>query len=120
MTQTTQTEQIENTCLVYMIAPDRETALQFAREIVGQRLAACANILGPMQSVYHWQGVMQEDEEIVVLFKTTKEQFPALDEYVSKTHPYDCPCLVQLPITDGHKPFLRWIEEEVSGAHKEG
>jgi len=111
--------QTEQTCLAYMIAPDRETALQFAREIVGQRFAACANILGPMRSVYHWQGVMQEDEEMVVLFKTTKVQFPALDEYVGKTHPYDCPCLVQLTITDGHAPFLRWIEGEVGTAHKE-
>jgi periplasmic divalent cation tolerance protein len=99
---------------VYMTAPDRETALKIAGIIVGERLAACANILNPILSLYWWRGRLEEAEEAVCVFKTTREAFAALESRVRDVHPYETPCLVALPIALGSAPFLRWLEEETN------
>jgi periplasmic divalent cation tolerance protein len=97
---------------VYMTAPDRETAERIARVIVEERLAACANILNPILSLYWWRGRLEETKEAVCVFKTTGEAFAALEARVRELHPYETPCVVALPIAIGSAPFLRWLEEE--------
>lgn len=101
--------------LVYMTAGSRQEAESIARELVEGRLAACVNIFGPMNSVYRWQGELQMDEEVVMIAKTTAQKFEGLAEKVKSLHSYDCPCIVQLPVTGGHQPFLDWIASEVKG-----
>jgi periplasmic divalent cation tolerance protein len=98
---------------IYMTAGDRAEAKKIAGELVASKLAACVNILDNMNSVYMWQGDIQEDTEVVMIAKTTRARVPQLIEKVKSLHSYDCPCIVSLPVLDGHRPFLDWIVEEV-------
>jgi periplasmic divalent cation tolerance protein len=98
---------------IYMTAGDRAEAKKIAGELVASRLAACVNILDNMNSVYMWQGDIQDDTEVVMIAKTTRAMVPQLIEKVKSLHSYDCPCIVSLPVLDGHRPFLDWIVEEV-------
>jgi periplasmic divalent cation tolerance protein len=98
---------------IYMTAGDTEEARKIAGELVASRLAACVNILDNMNSVYMWQGKPQEDSEVVLIAKTTRARVTQLVEKVKSLHSYDCPCIVSLPVLDGHQPFLEWIEAEV-------
>lgn len=106
--------------LVYITVPDTETARTLAHEILKKRLAACANILPAMQSLYWWDGAVQEDCESLLLLKTTAERFQDVKACVLAHHPYDCPCITQLPITDGHPDFLRWITEQTASLSSQG
>lgn len=99
-------------CFVYVTAPDAETARRIGRTLVELRLAACANILDGMRSVYRWQGKIQEDGEAVLIAKTREDLVPALTEKVRALHSYECPCIVALPVTGGSQSFLDWIDGE--------
>ena len=98
---------------VYMTAGNKAEAQKIARALVEHRLAACVNILENMQSVYRWENDIQVDTEVVLIAKTTERLVSELIEKVKSLHSYDCPCIVSLPISDGHAPFLEWIHDEV-------
>ena len=98
--------------LVYVTAPTLAEAESLARLAVEGRLAACANILPGMRSLYWWQGRLESADETVLLLKTTQELAPALIRALTEAHSYDCPCVVALPIAAGNPDFLRWIEAE--------
>ena len=101
-----------DTCMMYVTAADIEEAKEIARVVVEERLAACANLLGPMTSIYRWEGEMCEGEEIVLVLKTTETLSSGLVERIRALHSYTCPCVVCLPITGGHGAFLDWIRKE--------
>ena len=98
---------------IYMTAGSKEEAQKIAKALVTSKLAACVNILDNMNSVYMWEGKIQEDTEVVLIAKTTQARVPELVEKVKSIHSYDCPCIVSLPVSGGHNPFLDWIIEEV-------
>lgn len=103
--------------LVYTTWPDAETAEAAAAGAVADRLAACANILPPIESIYHWQGAVERSGEIPVLFKTPAAIAPALRDYLVERHPYDTPCVVAVPViasfsADG---FLTWVAQQAPG-----
>ena len=100
------------TNFIYMTAGSRDEAAKIGKELVSARLAACVNILDNMSSVYLWQGDLQEDTQVVLIAKTTEDCIPQLIEKVESMHSYDCPCIVSLPILDGNKAFLEWIEQQ--------
>ena len=103
--------------VIYTTWPDAETAEAAAAEAVAERLAACANILQPMESIYHWKGAVERSGEIPVLFKTSCDTAPALRDWLVERHPYETPCVVALPVdprlsSDG---FLIWVAQESPG-----
>ena len=100
-------------CLLYVTAGDREEALALARMLVGERLAACANVLGESASVYRWQGAVQEEGEVVLVAKTVEDRVEAAARRVREAHSYDSPCVVALPISGGDADFLSWVRDEV-------
>lgn len=100
--------------LIYVTAANREEALAIARAVVEERLAACANLLAPITSVYRWQGTVQEDTEVAMILKTQCELVERLTERILALHSYECPCVVALPITAGNPAFLNWIRNETS------
>ena len=102
------------TLCVYLTAPDRDVALRLARALVDERLAACVNLLGPIRSVYRWQGAVEEADEVAMIAKTTAGQFAALEQRVRALHPYEVPCIVAWPHSHGTAPFLDWIAAETS------
>jgi len=103
-----------NTVLVYVTATTREDAVTLGRDVVGRRLAACANILGEMTSIYRWQGEIAEDREIAMILKTQRNLIDPLVARIKALHNYDCPCIVAVGIEGGNSEFLDWIAEETS------
>ncbi len=73
------------------------------------RLAACVNVLSPCQSVYRWQGNVQEDGEIPLIIKSTAELYPALESYLRQNHPYTLPEIVALDVAQGLPEYLSWV-----------
>lgn len=106
----------DTTALVYVTAPDGETAAALAKSMVEQRLAACANILGPITSVYWWDGKVNTEGEVGLMLKTRQSLVPELTAALRQAHPYECPCVVALPVTGGNPDFLAWIAAETKPA----
>ncbi len=104
-----------NINFVYMTCADKAEARKIGRVLVESRLAACVNILDPMESLYWWDGAVQNDQETVLIAKTTKQKLPLLKEQVISMHSYECPCIVCLPVEDGHGVYLEWIKTQVAG-----
>jgi periplasmic divalent cation tolerance protein len=90
----------------------REAAATIARGAVEARLAACAQVCGPITSVYHWQGAIETAEEWTVAFKTTTERYAALEAHVKQHHSYDLPEIVAVALT-GSDAYLDWVRAEV-------
>lgn len=91
----------------------REEALDAARRVVSDRLAACAQVLGPLSSVYRWEGKVEQDQEWLLLAKTTGRARKRLEELVTSIHPYEVPEIVFLPIEEGSAGYLSWLDREV-------
>lgn len=101
------------TSLVYITTPNLEEAESIGAMLVERRLAACVNILDGMRSMYWWQGKLEKATETVLIAKTRTDRVTQLTAAVVDVHSYDCPCVVVLPLVDGHPDFLEWIENEV-------
>ena len=97
---------------VYATTDDAAEARRIGRIVVQERLAACANILDGMHSIYWWEGGLQESGEAVLILKTTEDRLLALVARVKELHSYDCPCIEALPVVAGHQPFLDWVAVE--------
>ena len=104
----------------YATAGDVAEALRIGRAVVEERLAACANILDGMRSVYWWQGAVQEGGEAVLILKTTDDRLGALIDRVRALHSYDCPCIEALSVVGGKQGFLDWVASETHGSHASG
>ena len=101
---------------IYITAASRDDARTIGKKLVESRLAACVNIIDNMNSLYWWDGQIQDDREAVLIAKTTPEREPQLIETVRSIHSYDCPCIVSLPVTSGNPAFLKWVAEQVAAA----
>lgn len=93
---------------------DRDDAERIAELLVDGGLAACAQVLGPIHSRYRWHGRIETSEEWLLLIKTTRAAWPALESTMRVAHPYDEPELIALPVVAGSAGYLRWVEDEVS------
>lgn len=91
---------------------DRQDAERIASRIVARRLAACVQIVGPVSSVFRWDGGVETANEWQCIAKTTREAAPALITELRVLHPYTLPEIVVIPILGGSTPYLNWIEEE--------
>lgn len=98
--------------LVLTTLPNSDAAVELARTLVGERLAACANILPAVRSVYRWQGKVQDENEILVLFKTRQEHFERLKQRILELHPYEVPEVLGIPVEQGYAPYLEWLATE--------
>jgi len=98
--------------LIYVTAPSRPEAEQIAETVVTEKLAACANILDGITSIFQWQGKLCRESEALLILKTAEERVEALTERIKQLHSYDCPCIVALPIDGGNADFLDWIEKQ--------
>jgi len=92
-------------------------AKRIARALVGQSLAACANILEvPIESVYRWKGKIESAREFLLIIKTSRQRFPALQKEVQRLHSYNVPEIIALPVASGARHYLAWISESVRPA----
>ena len=99
------------TLLALSTFPDVETARRIARQLVAENFAACANIVPGIDSIYRWQGKLEEGTEALVFFKTTALRFAAFQDKLKSLHPYDVPEIVCLDIHDGLPEYLRWVSD---------
>ncbi|HEV2704089.1 MAG TPA: divalent-cation tolerance protein CutA [Steroidobacteraceae bacterium] len=95
--------------LVLCTCPDDSVALDIARELVTQGLAACVNRLAPITSIYRWEGRICEDSEQLLLIKTTPARYEALEMRLKALHPYETPEIIALPVVAGSHPYLTWL-----------
>jgi periplasmic divalent cation tolerance protein len=96
----------------YVTCVDEAQAERIARAVVGERLAACANLIPGMRSLYWWQGKLDESREVVLILKTRPALIPALTNRVKALHSYTVPCVCVLPVIDGNPDYLRWLVAE--------
>ena len=98
--------------VVLTTLPNADAAAELARSVVGEKLAACANILPALRSIYRWQGKIQDDNEVLVLVKTHRRHYERLKARILQLHPYDVPEVIALPVEQGHQAYLDWIARE--------
>ncbi|MGA5405884.1 divalent-cation tolerance protein CutA [Streptomyces lavendulocolor] len=91
-----------------------EKAQELARGAVEARLAACAQVSGPVTSVYHWQNAIETSQEWQVLFKTTEPCYDALEAYLTAKHDYETPEIIATPVVRGSTAYLAWLRKETS------
>lgn len=97
---------------VYAVFASDEEARRIARTLVEERLAACANILGPCHSIYRWEGRIDESEEVAALFKTRAARSEALVARLAELHSYDVPAAIVWPISKAWPAYAGWVAAE--------
>jgi periplasmic divalent cation tolerance protein len=97
--------------VVYITAPNEEDAAVIAKALVGEKLAGCVNIVENIRSIYRWQGNIEDDAEVLMIVKTQKHLFNALENRVKELHSYTVPEVIALPIIAGSEDYLRWLGE---------
>lgn len=95
--------------LAFSTFPDLETARRIARQLVAENFAACANIVPSVESIYRWQGKLEQGNETLVLFKTAAARYPAFQEKLKSLHPYDVPEIIACPVDMAWPEYLRWV-----------
>lgn len=100
---------------VYVTAGDVEEARKIGRRVVEEQLAACANILPGVTSIFCWEGKLEEAEETLLVLKTTEEKLERLIGRVKSLHSYECPCIEALPVVEGNRDFLEWVVRATGG-----
>ena len=98
--------------LVVTNVPDRSAAEAMARALLEDRLAACVNIGGSVDSLYHWQGRIETGAETPVLVKTRMALYPYVEDAIRKIHPYDTPEVIAIPVAAIDARYLAWLEAE--------
>lgn len=99
---------------IHITVPEAAAAHAMARDIVGQRLAACVQCLGPLTSLYTWEGEVQQTTEWLLLVKTTEEMFQAVSELVTANHRYDVPEIVAVPVSHTLGAYGAWVRDSVA------
>lgn len=92
-----------------MTASSEEQAASIARALVGDRLAACVNIIGPVRSIYRWRDAVEDDREFLLVIKTRAALYLKVERRVRQMHTYEVPEVISLPLDRGSPPYLKWI-----------
>ena len=98
--------------LTYCMVPDEQTGETLARHLLSLKLIACANLFSKGKSFYFWDGKFQTSQELALICKTKKSLYKKMSEELVKKHPYDCPGLCAFSLSQGHSPFLKWIDDQ--------
>ena len=99
--------------LVTTTTATREDAGKIASQLVEEGLAACVQIVDPITSVYRWQGTIEEEQEILLLIKSTRDLVAPIAQLLDRIHPYEVPELIATPIVDGSTAYLSWLGENL-------
>lgn len=99
-------------CVVLVTVGSAEEGQRIAQALVSERLAACVNVVGPLNSTYRWQGEVVHDQELLLLIKTRAALFGDLDARVKQLHSYTTPEVIAVPIAAGSAAYLDWLRAE--------
>lgn len=98
-------------CLVLVTCPDRGAGVSIASTLVEENLAACANLVDGLTSIYQWKNEIRQDTEVLLMIKTRTERFADVERRVRELHPYEVPEIICCDISAGSRPYLDWIDE---------
>jgi periplasmic divalent cation tolerance protein len=101
--------------VAFATAPDAEVAARIARALVEEELAACANLVSNVRSIYRWQGKLEDESEVMLILKTRADRVDALAERLRALHPYEVPELLVLPVESGLPAYLDWVRGATAG-----
>ncbi len=101
--------------VVYVTVGSSDEGDRLARALIEERLAACVNRVRSVQSVYRWEGQVEQSEEELLIIKTKRELFNQLKKRVQDLHSYSVPEIIALPILEGSKDYLKWLDEQLLG-----
>ena len=102
---------MSDSLVVFVTSGSEEEALKIAHALVGERLAACVNLVSPIRSIYRWEGKICDEKEWLLVMKTHMGRFDALEKRVKALHSYSVPEIIALPIVTGSPSYLNWLEE---------
>lgn len=97
--------------LTLCTCPDQASATAVATALVEERVAACVNRIGPVRSVYRWEGEVRRDDEVLLLIKTPADQFDRLEAVIRRVHPHQVPEIIGVPIAAGSVAYLDWVRQ---------
>ncbi|HEJ84166.1 MAG TPA: divalent-cation tolerance protein CutA [Desulfobacteraceae bacterium] len=100
---------------VFTTTDQKENAIGIARMLVENRLAACAQVIGPVTSTFWWKNRVDEEEEWLVVMKTRTGLYQEMEKAIKDIHTYEVPEIIASPIVAGNKDYLDWLDEEVGG-----
>jgi periplasmic divalent cation tolerance protein len=100
--------------VVFVTAPDEQKAAAIGRTLVDEQLAACANLIGPIRSIYRWRDAVEDEPEHLIIIKTRASLFGTLRERVRELHPYEVPEIIAVGIQKGSPPYLDWIRDSTA------
>jgi periplasmic divalent cation tolerance protein len=103
--------------VVCLITTPQADARSLASTVIDKKLAACVNIVPLVQSLYWWEGKVEQDEEALLVVKTVRSMIPRLDELLQSIHPYENFELISLDVATGSQPYLEWIVSSVDPTH---
>jgi len=104
-------ETLEKTFVIALVTTaNKQEAEKIIRRLLNEKLIACANIISPVSSHFHWSGKIEKAEECLILMKSRKDLFEKLAETVKSLHSYEVPEILALPIINGSKAYLDWLE----------
>ncbi len=103
-----------NVVVVMVTTPSQDEATKIADELVKSHLAACASTIPTVRSTYWWEGKIVNDQEALLLIKTTLGKFTSVQETIQKIHSYKVPEIIALPVIKGFPPYLEWVHHETS------
>ncbi len=102
--------------VIFAMAANEDEAGRIAQALVGERLAACVNIVGPVHSIYRWRGTIESASEYMLLIKAPVRHFSKVERRVRELHSYEVPEIVAVTLMAGSKPYLAWLAESTSQA----
>ena len=100
-----------NSLLIMTACPDQEVAVQLAKSLVAEKLAACVNIIPSVLSIYRWEDAIEETREVLLLIKTTSVNYKALEAAIHRLHPYQVPEVLAVPIEQAAPAYLTWLAQ---------
>ena len=103
--------------VIFITCSNKKEAKHIAQKLIKNRLAACVNIIEEIESVFWWQGKIDNAREVLLIIKSKKSKLNSIIKLVKSVHSYEVPEIIALPIIGGYKPYLDWLDESVRKSH---
>jgi periplasmic divalent cation tolerance protein len=98
--------------VIFVTVGNEKEAIRIGEGMVSARLAACANIVPGVQSIYHWKGKVVKAQETLLILKSTKTRYRALEKAIKAMHTYETPEIIALPVKEGLDQYIGWVRNE--------
>lgn len=98
--------------VIYCTVPNKNEGREIAKALIKYKLVACVNIIDKIESIFSWDGQMQEEKEALMMIKTKKELFDDVNKVIQKLHSYNVPEVIAIPIIEADETYLKWIAHE--------